>query len=75
MAAAGKDQSVKQWLEEILDRELKRSVEDISWMERDASRLGEVGPYDWSEGELEDESPVRYEPGRGLLVDRRENDA
>lgn len=74
MAAASKDQSVKQWLEEMLERELKRSTEDMSWMEGDLSRLGEVEPYDWSEGELEDESPVIYRPGMGLSVDSRGKD-
>jgi len=37
-------------------------------MEGDLSHLGEFEPYDWSEGELEDETPVRHEPGRGLRV-------
>ena len=52
----------------MLERELKRWNEDIAWMERDLSRLGEFEPYEWAEGELEDEVPVRYEPGRGLRV-------
>lgn len=69
MAAASKDQSVKEWLEEVLRRELKRTEEDIAWMESDLSRLGECEPYEWAEGELEDETPVRYEPGRGLRVE------
>ena len=68
MAAASKDQSVKEWLEGVLERELKRSDEDIAWMEGDLSRLGEIEPYVWAEGELEDETPVRHEPGRGLRV-------
>ena len=68
MAAASKDQSVKEWLEDVLERELKRTDEDIAWMEGDLSRLGEFEPYEWAEGELEDETPVRYEPGRGLRV-------
>jgi len=68
MAAASKDQSVKEWLEGVLERELKRSDEDIAWMEGDLSRLGEFEPYDWAEGELEDEVPVSYETGRGLRV-------
>lgn len=69
MAAASKDQSVKEWLEDVLKRELKRTEEDIAWMESDLSRLGEFEPYEWAEGELEDETPVRYEPGRGLRVE------
>ena len=68
VAAASRDQSVKEWLEDVLERELKRSDEDIAWLESDLSRLGEMEPYDWAEGELEDETPVRYEPGRGLRV-------
>ncbi len=68
MAAASKDQSVKEWLEDVLERELKRTDEDIAWMESDLSRLGEFEPYEWAEGELENEAPVRYEPGRGLRV-------
>ena len=59
MAAAGRDQSVEEWLEGVLERELKRTDEDIAWMDGDLSRLGEFEPYDWAEGELEDEAPVR----------------
>ncbi len=69
MAAASKDQSVKEWLEGVLERELERTDEDIAWMEGDLSRLGEYEPYEWAEGELEDETPVRYEPGQGLWVE------
>jgi len=68
MAAASKDQSVKEWLEDVLERELKRTEDDVAWMESDLSRLGEYEPYEWVEGELEDEVPVRYEPGRGMRV-------
>jgi hypothetical protein len=70
MAAASKDQSVKEWLEGVLERELKRTDEDIAWMEGDLSRLGEYEPYEWAEGELEDETPVRYEPRWGLRVEK-----
>lgn len=66
VAAASRDQSVKQWLEAVLRRELERADEDVAWMERDLSRLGEFEPYEWSDGELEDEAPVKYEPGRGV---------
>ena len=68
MAAASRDQSVKEWLEDVLERELRRTNEDLAWMEGDLSRLGEFEPYEWVEGELEDETPVRYEPGSGLRV-------
>jgi bacterioferritin (cytochrome b1) len=69
MAAASKDQSVKEWLEDVLKRELKRTEEDIAWMESDLSRLGEFEPYEWTEGELENETPVRYGPGQGLRIE------
>ena len=69
MAAASKDQSVKEWLEAVLERELKRTDEDIAWMESDLSHLGEYGSYEWAEGELEDEAPVRYERGQGLRIE------
>ena len=69
MAAASKDQSVKEWLEDVLERELKRTDEDIAWMESDLSLLGEHGPYEWAEGELENETPVRYESGQGLRIE------
>lgn len=68
MAAASRDQSVKEWLEEVLERELRRTNEDVAWMEGDLSRLGDFEPYGWEEGELEDEAPVRYEPGSGPRV-------
>ena len=68
VAAASRDQSVKEWLEDVLERELKRSDEDIAWMEGDLSRLGEFEPYEWAEGELDDETSVSYEPGQGLRV-------
>lgn len=75
MMAANKDQSVKQWLEEVIEREFRRSAEDIAWMEGDLSRLGEVAPYDWGKGELEEEVPVRHEPGKGLLVEGEKREA
>lgn len=62
VAAASKDRSVKEWLEDVLERELKRSDEDIAWMEGDLSRLDEIEPYEWAAGELEEETPVNYEP-------------
>lgn len=70
VAAASKDQSVKEWLEDVLERELRRSNEDNAWMEGDLSRLGEFDSYEWAEGELDDEASVRYEPGRGLRVQK-----
>ncbi len=76
IAAASRDQSVKEWVEDVLRRELERlrqepglSQEDRDWMERDLSRLGEFEPYEWEEGELEEGKPVRYEPGVGIVVE------
>lgn len=72
MAAASKDQSVKEWLESVLERELGnlgRTPEDVAWMESDLSHLGGYEPYEWVEGELDDGIPVRHEPGRGLRIE------
>ena len=43
--------------------------EDREWLDSDLSRLGEVEPYDWEEGELVEGKPVRYVPGVGLMVE------
>lgn len=69
MAAASRDQSVKQWLEDVLADALE-SEESRAWMDSDLSRLGEVEPYEWEEGELDEGEPVRYEPGVGLVVEK-----
>jgi hypothetical protein len=53
VAAARKDQSVKEWIEDMIERELDRT-----WMESDLSRLGEFEPYEWEEGELDEGKPV-----------------
>lgn len=68
MAAASRDQSVKEWMEELLNRELRRTDEDIGWMDSDLSGLGGFDLYEWDEGELEDEVPVKHEPGVGLRI-------
>lgn len=68
VAAAGRDQSVKEWLEGVIRRELESGL-DRAWMESDLSRLGEFEPYEWGEGEIEEEKPVRYELGAGLFVE------
>ncbi len=68
VAAASKDQSVKEWIEDVIRRELKREL-DRTWMESDLSRLGEFEPYEWGEGELEEGKPVRYEPGVRFVVE------
>ena len=46
-----------------------KTSEERAWMESDLSHLGEYGPYEWAEGELDDATPVRYGPGRGLWVE------
>lgn len=69
VAAASTDRSLKEWIEDVIRRELERTDEDKAWLESDLSRLGEVEPYEWQEGELDDERPVRYEPGRGVIVE------
>ena len=90
IAAASRDQSVKEWIEDVLRRELDNlrrepglleelsrdlSQEDRNWMESDLSHLSEFEPYEWEEGELEEGRPVRYEPGVGLVVEGGKEDA
>lgn len=90
IAAASRDQSVKEWIEDVLRRELDNlrrepgvleelfgdlSREDRDWMESDLSHRGGFEPYEWEEGELEEGQPVRYEPGVGLLVEGGKEDA
>lgn len=72
LAAASRDQSVKEWIEGLIRRELEREM-DRSWMESDLSRLEEFEPYEWAEGELERGKPVRYEPGSGFVVEGGRN--
>lgn len=67
VAAAGRDQSVKEWVEAVLEDALERE-QDRTWMQSDLGRLGEVEPYEWGEGELEEGEPVSYEPGVGPVV-------
>ncbi len=75
MAAASRDLSVGEWVEEVIERALREEAdgmatqEDRAWMESDLSRLGEVEPYEWQEGEMEEERPLRYEPGVGIVVE------
>lgn len=62
IAAARRDLSVKEWVEEALSRALaeesrKRpdeAEEDAAWLEGDLSGISEVEPYEWSEGELDE---------------------
>lgn len=68
VAAASRDQSVREWVEQAIAEALERE-EDRGWMESDLSRLGEIEPYEWEEGELEQGYPVRYIPGVGTVID------
>ena len=52
VAAASRDQSVKEWMEEVIRCEIERE-QDRVWMESDLSRLGEFESYEWEEGEPE----------------------
>ncbi len=45
------------------------TAEDRAWLDSDLSGLGTYGPYDWGEeGPPATVNPVRYVPGRGLVV-------
>jgi plasmid stability protein len=70
IAAASKDQSVKDWIEQVLEDALEYD-EERAWMESDLSRLGEFEPYEWEEGELEEGEPVSYEPGVGPVIEAK----
>ncbi|MGB3681222.1 MAG: hypothetical protein WA990_01925 [Rubrobacteraceae bacterium] len=83
VVAAARDQSVKEWIEEVvreaLIRETREAKEyapdetgagrDLAWFGSDLSRLGEFETYEWEEGELEEGRPVNYEPGVGFVVE------
>jgi len=40
-------------------------AETRAWMDTDLSRLGEVDPYEWAEGEAEEGEALSYVPGQG----------
>lgn len=42
--------------------------DDRVWMDTDLSRLGEFEPYEWGEGEADEGEPLRFVPGRGLVI-------
>lgn len=67
MAAIGNDQSVRAWIEQALAQALDRQG-DHGWMESDLSRLGEIEPYEFQEGDFEKGDPVRFVPGHGYVV-------
>ncbi|MFH7244295.1 MAG: hypothetical protein ACHWZW_15770 [Spirulina sp.] len=43
--------------------------EDSAWLNADLSNLGAYEPYEWAEGELEEGKPVKYIPGKGLVIE------
>lgn len=45
------------------------NTEDLAWLNSDLSNLGAYEPYEWAEGELEEGKPVRYVPGKGLVIE------
>lgn len=42
--------------------------EDENWLETDLSNLGSYEPYDWQPGELDEGLPVKYLPGKGIVI-------
>ena len=73
LAAVQNDQSVRAWIEQALTAALARQ-EDQGWMESDLSRLGEIEPYEFQEGELEKGLPVRWVDGYGFVVVEEEEE-
>lgn len=54
--------------DDLLEREPeteKMDDETRGWLESDLSRLGDVDPYEWAEGEADEGEALRYVPGRG----------
>jgi predicted transcriptional regulator len=75
LAAINNDQSIKSWIEQALSEALERE-EDRNWLEGDISRLDEIEPYEFQEGDLERGDPVEYVPGLGFVIveDAEESD-
>jgi hypothetical protein len=67
LAAINSDQTVKSWIEHALTEALERQ-EVRGWMEADLSRLGEIEPYEFQEGDLERGDPVEYVPEVGAVI-------
>jgi hypothetical protein len=67
LAAVSNDQSVREWIEQTLTEVLDRQ-KDRGWMESDLSRLDEIEPYEFAEGDMDKGDPVRYVPGIGFIV-------
>jgi hypothetical protein len=45
------------------------NAEDSAWLNADLPNLGAYEPYEWAEGELEEGNPVKYIPGKGLVIE------
>ncbi|MBD0344170.1 MAG: hypothetical protein ICV63_04945 [Coleofasciculus sp. Co-bin14] len=45
-----------------------REDDDKAWLESDLSNLGSCDPYDWQPGELGEGLPVKYIPGKGVVI-------
>jgi predicted transcriptional regulator len=73
-AAKAHHKSVHEWIENVVVEALERE-QDRGWMDTDLSRLSEVDPYEWQEGELEEGDPVVFVPGKGYLVAVRPEDS
>ena len=63
-------------LQQVLDfvallewrREELREDHDAQWLQSDLSHLGSYEPYDWQPGELNEGQPVKYFPGKGVVI-------
>lgn len=63
-------------LQQVLDfvallewrREELREDDDAQWLQSDLSHLGSYEPYDWQPGELNEGQPVKYFPGKGVVI-------
>jgi len=55
--------------EDIASAENGPNAEDSAWLNSDLSNLGAYEPYEWAEGELKEGKPVKYIPGKGLVIE------
>lgn len=57
--------------DDLLEREPepeKMDVETRAWLEGDLARLGDVDPYEWTEGEASEGEALRYVPDKGWVA-------
>ena len=64
----GKHYAVGDLLEYEVPAAPPSDEDDRVWLDHDFSRLGEIEPYEWGEGELEEGEALEYRPGQGLVV-------